>query len=340
PGGTTSVSSTAPLSAYFQVTNRARFELRGPDAIRYLNGQVSIDITRLSPAKARPACLLTAKGQLCAPLQIWRQGDSLIIEGPPELCENIQARLERYIIADDVELLPLPALEPLYHILPFPHWLQNHPALPPGDAPEKGAQASRLCCHSPSTSPTSSHATRPLEGDAPSAPLSPPHLTISRLNLPGYDASDKPTHLPELPHAAIELLRIVSGVPIWGRELTEDTLPQEARLEDHAVDFDKGCYVGQETVSRLKSVGRVNKRLHGFLSSSDFPAGVPLFLRPPGDPSTTAGQITSRARDFDMAQTAALGYLNRQFESLPRFEVADETGRVLGEVERRDFPIL
>ena len=49
PGGTTAVSSTAPLSGYFQVTNRVRFELRGPDAVRYLNGQVSIDISRLTP---------------------------------------------------------------------------------------------------------------------------------------------------------------------------------------------------------------------------------------------------------------------------------------------------
>jgi folate-binding protein YgfZ len=274
---------------FFEVANRARFELRGPDAIRYLNGQVSIDIARLSPGKARPACLLTAKGKLCAPLLIWRQGDSLIIEGPSELSQTIQARLERYIIADDVELLPAVEPAPLFHIV--------------------------------SSSPA-------------------PSLAIDRIGLLGFDTTEKPVGLPEFSSEEIELLRINRGVPIWGRELTEDTLPQEARLEERAVDFDKGCYVGQETVSRLKSVGRVNKRLHGFLGSSELPAGVPLFLRPPGDPATTAGQITSHARDFDMAQTAALGYLNRQFETLTRFEIADETGRVLGEVERREFPIL
>ena len=274
---------------FFEVANRARFELRGPDAIRYLNGQVSIDIARLSPGKARPACLLTAKGKLCAPLLIWRQGDSLIIEGPSELSQTIQARLERYIIADDVELLPAAQPAPLFHIV------------------------------------SSSQALG---------------LAIDRIGLLGFDTTEKPVGLPEFSSEEIDLLRINRGVPIWGRELTEDTLPQEARLEERAVDFDKGCYVGQETVSRLKSVGRVNKRLHGFLGSSELPAGVPLFLRPPGDPATTAGQITSHARDFDMAQTAALGYLNRQFETLTRFEIADETGRVLGEVERREFPIL
>jgi len=274
---------------FFEGANRARFELRGTDAIRYLNGQVSIDITRLSPGKASPACLLTPKGKLCAPLQIWRQGNSLIIEGPSELSETIQARLERYIIADDVELLPAAQPSPLFHLV------------------------------------SSSQALG---------------LAIDRIGLLGFDTTEKPVGLSEFSSEEIELLRIVHGVPLWGRELTEDTLPQEARLEERAVDFDKGCYVGQETVSRLKSVGRVNKRLHGFLASSELPAGVPLFLRPPGDPATMAGQITSHARDFDMAQTAALGYLNRQFETLSRFEIADETGRVLGEVERREFPIL
>lgn len=277
------------LEGFFEVANRARFELRGPDAIRYLNGQVSIDITRLSPGKARSACLLTAKGKLCALLQIWRQADSLMIEAPSELSETIQARLERYIIADDVELLPIPQSAPLFHIV--------------------------------SSIPTAG-------------------LVIDRIGLAGCDASEKPAGLHKFSPEEIELRRIVHGIPLWGSELTEDTLPQEARLEERAVDFDKGCYVGQETVSRLKSVGRVNKRLHGFLGTLDLPVGVPLFLRPPGDSGVTAGQITSRARDFDMAQTAALGYLNRQFETLTRFEIADETGCVLGEVERREFPIL
>lgn len=276
---------------FFQVANRARFELRGPDAVRYLNGQVSIDIPRLVPGKARPACLLTAKGKLCAPLQIWRDADSLLVEGPAELAEDIQARLERHIIADDVELLPATSPEPL--------------------------------CHTLSSQPP------------PAA-----SLAIDRLNLPGFDIIGKPIGLHEFSPEEIELLRILRGVPLWGRELSRETLPQEARLEERAIDFDKGCYVGQETVSRLKSVGRVNKRLHGFLGSVELPDGVRLFLRPPGEPSAAAGELSSQVRHFDMAQTAALGYLNRQFESPARFEVADEAGRALGEVERREFPIL
>jgi len=285
---------------FFQVANRARFELRGPDAIRYLNGQVSIDITRLSAGKARPACLLTPKGKLCAPLQIWCQRDSLIIEGPAELAEIIQARLERYIIADHVELLPIALPQPLYHLL-----------APAQTNVQEGSDCQGL-------------------SDAR-------NLTINRIGIAGYDTSEKPEAIPEFSPEEIELHRIVHGVPLWGCELTEDTLPQEVRLEARAVDFDKGCYVGQETVSRLKSVGRVNQRLHGFLG--ELAEGAPAFLHPPGDPATRAGRITSHSRHFGMAQTAALGYLHRQFETLPRLAAADESGRTLGELERREFPI-
>lgn len=282
---------TAPLaSGFFEVQGRALFQLSGPDATRYLNGQASIDITRLKPLDARPACLLTAKGKLCAFVQIWRDGDRLLIECEEALADSVQARLERYLIADDA----------LLERVPMPH-LPHH-----------------------------------IFGAEPPAGV----LRINRTGLPGFDTAEKPANIPAATPAQLALLRIVHGQPAWGLELTEDTLPQEARLEDTAVDFDKGCYVGQETVSRLKSVGRVNKRLHGFLATLPADLPLPARLHPVGQPDTTAGHLTSTAPHFDIAQTPALGYLNRQFENLERFGVSDEQGRPLGEVERRAFPIL
>ena len=223
-------------------------------------------------------------------MQIWRDGDHLLIECDEALAEAVHARLERYLIADDAVIEPASAPSPLHHIF--------------GIEPPAGA------------------------------------LRINRTGLPGFDTAEKPSDLVAATPAQLALLRIVHGQPAWGLEITEDTLPQEARLEDTAVDFDKGCYVGQETVSRLKSVGRVNKRLHGFLGTLSADLPLPARLHPIGQPDTTAGQLTSAAPHFDIAQTAALGYLNRQFEDLERFGVSDEQGRPLGEVERRAFPIL
>jgi folate-binding protein YgfZ len=133
----------------------------------------------------------------------------------------------------------------------------------------------------------------------------------------------------------IELLRIEHGVPRWGSELTADTLPQEARLEQSSVDFDKGCYVGQEVVSRLRSVGHVNRLLHRFSGSLPAPLDSPVSLLSKDDPSRPAGTLTSAACDFELAQTLALGYLNREFLDAMHFLAVNAAGTVIGELEKR-----
>jgi folate-binding protein YgfZ len=112
---------------------------------------------------------------------------------------------------------------------------------------------------------------------------------------------------PEL----LELLRIEAGIPRWGRELTAETLPPEAGLDRTHIDYHKGCYIGQEVISRVKSVGHVNRHLRGFTS----PEGKPL---PPGgrlfsaaEPARPCGQLTSTAWSFALAMPIGLGYLKR-----------------------------
>jgi len=278
------------IKGFYELPTRALLIVTGDDRIRYLNGQLSIDIRRLAQNTSRTACLLTAKGKLCAHVRIWPHSDSLIVETLPDLAEAVQARLERYIIADDVSISPLPEPRPLYHVIGF----------------------------------------HPLDSS----------IVSNRIGCEGYDTFEKPINIPAMTPDSVERLRIIHGVPAWNSEMNEDTLPQEARLETTSVDFDKGCYVGQEVVSRLKSVGRVNKRLHGFIGQFESPAQTRLQLHPEGNPEAIAGHITSTASHFDMAQTLALGYLNRQSEELTRFEVRDENGCLLGGVERREFPII
>lgn len=273
-------------TGFFPLTNRSLLLFSGPDAARYLNGQLSIDITRLTPHAARTACLLDAKGRICAHLHFWRDADRFIIEIPTPRLEEIQARLERYIIADDVIVSELPAA-PAFHIF-------GHP-LPDGA------------------------------------------LAINRLGIPGHDTPVAPTDLSEAAPEDIERLRIIHGIPVWARELTPSTLPQEARLETTSIDFDKGCYVGQEIVSRLKSVAHVNKRLHGFRGTLHLPLPEGCTLHT--ESTTPAGCLTSAAPHFDIAQTIALGYLNRAFESADHFHVRDPQGRPIGDVTRHPFPI-
>src|SRR5439155_25836926 len=112
----------------------------------------------------------------------------------------------------------------------------------------------------------------------------------------------------ELDKNLVESFRIEAGIPKWGAELDENTLPQEAGLERDAIDFHKGCYVGQEVISRIKSVGHVNRHLRGFVQmdgEQPLRTGMKLFL--PEAPEKEAGSITSAAYSFGLARQAALG---------------------------------
>jgi len=165
------------------------------------------------------------------------------------------------------------------------------------------------------------HVVGEIEGD-------PPGLLVPRTGLPGRDVPDQPAAFPVLPPAQIECLRILAGTPEWGAELDPDTLPHEAGMDRHWVDFHKGCYVGQEVVSRVESVGRTNRILRVFLG--DFPPQPGLLLAAPD--GAPAGTLTSAAPHFGLAGSAGLGYLNRRAEAT-RFQVHDSTGKTLGECQ-------
>ena len=105
-----------------------------------------------------------------------------------------------------------------------------------------------------------------------------------------------------------ECIRIEGGAPRWGAELTEETLPPEAGLDRTAVDFHKGCYIGQEVISRIESVGHVNRRLAGFVSEVEMKAG--MMLHADGGVGR-AGEITSAGWSFGLERWAALGYVRR-----------------------------
>jgi folate-binding protein YgfZ len=84
--------------------------------------------------------------------------------------------------------------------------------------------------------------------------------------------------VPQVGEEAAEILRVESGRPRWGFELDESVIPQEAGLNDRAVSFTKGCYVGQETVARLHYRGKPNRHLRGLRLSEPVEPGTPLLL--------------------------------------------------------------
>lgn len=205
------------------LSDRAKFRLTGADRERYLNGQVTNQVSRATADAAIEACVCNAKGKLEGVVSITRaaEGGDFMIDAPAQLRESLFARLGRYIIADDCELEDVTEEFGLIHAL--------------GEVP-----------------------------DLPGARW----RASDRIGIPGRDlwvtgasrgailAGDRVLDRDE-----VEEIRIRHGVPAWGADLSGDILPAEAGLDRRAVDFHKGCYVGQEVVSRLQSVGRVNRVL-------------------------------------------------------------------------------
>jgi folate-binding protein YgfZ len=115
--------------------------------------------------------------------------------------------------------------------------------------------------------------------------------------------------------AAAEVMRIEQGLSRWGRELTDAIIPIEANLERRTIDYEKGCYIGQEVISRMKMSGQTNKRLCGLISLDNSPLRHGMKLAPSSNLGTEAGWITSAARSERLGREIALGYIKRGFNN-------------------------
>jgi folate-binding Fe-S cluster repair protein YgfZ len=89
---------------FFDLSARAKLRLTGADTFRFINGQITNDLRKLSETAAIEACVLNAKGKLNAHIFIAALGETFLIDAEPELREMLRARLERYVIADDVQI--------------------------------------------------------------------------------------------------------------------------------------------------------------------------------------------------------------------------------------------
>lgn len=249
----------------------ALLEFRGPDAVRFLNGQLTQDVRRVAAGQiALPSCVTDAKGKLQFRVTLTALDDTTLwIAGPVGTQEALEARLTRYLIADDVEVADLSGRYTLSHFT-------GPVAEPPLGVIAR--ESNRF-------------------GSAGSDWWIPADLTIPF-----------PETIPLLEGDALETLRITRGIPAWGHELVEGLLPPEAALEETDISYHKGCYIGQEVISRIKSAGKVNKRL----ARLAFPADAPLTLGPlVNAEGASAGELTSISPQPVDGLRHALGYLKR-----------------------------
>lgn len=212
--------------------------VEGPDAPGFLQGLLSNDVVALAPGSAARALLLTNKGKLQVDLRAHRDG--------PEAYTLVVEPAAGPGLAEALER---------YHFSEDLELLGPEPAecLTVGGVP----------------APPSAGADLVVPGAVPGT-----------WDLVGADARALlgTAGLPEAPAEALEVLRVEAGAPLLGRDVTEGNLVQEAGLESVAVSFDKGCYLGQETVARAQYRGRVNRNLRGLRLDRPAAAGAAVHL--------------------------------------------------------------
>ena len=296
------------------IAPRRQIAVAGKDHATYLHGLLTNDIQGLTPGTGCYAAWLTPQGRMLTDMHVLESGTMILLDVPAETVDATLARLDQFVFTEDVRLESL--AETLSGI-----WVHGPRAAeaiervvngPSKTAPMMAAAAPLVTWHQ------YQHATFQFGDDAVSI------ARIDQLGVPGYCMYVARDHEAALLSAlgsagavvvlpeAIDAARIEAGYPVFGIDMTDDTIPLEAGIEDRAISMTKGCYVGQEVIIRVlhRGHGRVARKLVCLRIDGTLPLrGARLFVN-----DRDAGSITSAALSPRVG-AIALGYVHRDFVS-------------------------
>ena len=303
----------------------------GADRTAWLQGLLTNDIAALRPAEGCYAAYLTPQGRMISDLRVLNVGAVDLLDVPASACASLLERFERFIITEEVTVLDWSDRLCRFslHGPAAPGTLAE--ALPQGLARPGGVRVSAahlagLAEHASILVPEP-----PPRGAGPSDFDVPPGCVLvvgtREAGVPGFDlfvghADESRVRDALVSHGAglvdadtWNTVRIEAGTLVWGVDLDEETIPLEAGIEDRAISFTKGCYVGQEVIVRVRDRGhgRVARRLVGLATAAGGhpPAVLPGDQLRAGD--KVVGHLTSTAFSPLLGRTIALGYLQRDF---------------------------
>jgi folate-binding protein YgfZ len=231
----------------------------GQDAAEYLQGQLTQDIEALEPGKGAYSALLDRKGKMQADMRVLRTKRDVRIDVEPETLAAVLRHLTMYAIGRDVSIDDhTDGLGLISVVGPASSELTG---LPPLRAEHDHAEA-RL-------DGIEALAIRTDGGLDLLVPAADRERTLRALEARGVAA---------VTEEALEIVRVEQGRPRYGREMTHETIPQEAGINERAISFTKGCYIGQETVARLHYKGKPNRHLRGLRLTQPVAAGAVVTL--------------------------------------------------------------
>lgn len=311
---------------------RGRLCLTGADRVRFLHGQVTNDVKKLRAGEGCYSALTNAKGKMESDLNLFALTDELLLDFEPGLAAKVSARLEKFIVSDDVQIVDA---APHYGLLS----VQG-----PGAAEVVGALG--LFPEIPAAALSMAKISDATAGEIYLA-------NHARLNSSGFDlflpnpwlgavadkliAAAKEIGGRAGGWSAFEIARVEAGIPRFGADMDETNLPQECGIENRAVSYHKGCYLGQEVLNRVHSFGHVTRELRGLRLADDLKAlpvkGDKLFYQ-----GKEAGMVTSSIRSLALNANIALGLIRREAgEAGTELSLHSPAGGISARVARLPF---
>jgi folate-binding protein YgfZ len=285
---------------------RGRLCLLGNDRKNFLNGQVTNNVKDLKTGEGCYAALITAKGKMQADFNIYNLENEVLVDFEPGLFASVQERLEKYIIADDVQVVDV---APHYGLLSVqgPKSAEVINKLQLGFVlPEKPLQFVSV---KNETLGEIYLVNNPRTGSA-GVDLFVPTNSLGAV-ADKLIAAAKEIGGRACGWDALEIARIEAGIPRFGADMDETNLPPEAGLESRAISYSKGCYIGQEVIARIRTYGQVAKALRGLRLADDLKTlpkkGDKLFLG-----EKEIGYVTSAIASPTFKKNLALGYVRRE----------------------------
>jgi folate-binding protein YgfZ len=296
---------------------RARISLTGGDRVRWLNGMVTNNIRDLASGRGLYAFLLNPQGRILGDMSVYNFGEKLVVETDRSQVEKIVATFDHYIIMDDVEVADVTAEQTALGLSgPKSRAVLNAAGI---EVPEMqplqmiSPQCNCDCGCVECTVVRGENA----QQESYEIWLAPQDVYKTWQALVAAGATPTGSE-------ALEMQRIVAGIPLYGVDIRERDLPQETE-QMRALNFNKGCYVGQEIVERIRSRGNVHRKFTGFLlegaAAIAATAKITSGEREVGE-VTSVVSVPTPSGDC----TVALGYIRREV-GVPGREVAIGTAK-------------
>jgi folate-binding protein YgfZ len=310
----TGLSPALQLAALLQSAGIAPLDragwirVTGEDRVRWLNGMVTNSIQQLTPGTGNYNFILSVQGRIQGDANIYSPPDpasiDLLVETAADRVSSLITLLDRFIIMDDVELTDISAHRTgLLLAGPQAPTLLQQLGIAAADLPELALQA--VTWNDAEITIIRAHS--PL---VPKFELWAAPATIAALTQALTQALTPSGVVPCTPEA-FDWLRILEGTPLYGTDIRDKELPQET-TQTRALHFNKGCYLGQEIVERIRSRGNVHRTFAAFSLHGDLPnPGTHLEAE-----SKQIGELTSVARIPLLSAPEpiqlALGYIRRE----------------------------